>query len=109
MGENFIGFDLESPTRKALAKIFKSHGVGINYAMEFDNVETIKRAVEIESGVSIVPRVTVIQEVNKGALVALPIADGDFSRPIAAIYKKNKVLSPAMTQFLTVLKGLDAP
>jgi DNA-binding transcriptional LysR family regulator len=105
VGENFIGFDLESPTRKALAKIFKEHGVGINYAMEFDNVETIKRAVEIESGVSIVPRVTVIQEVSRGALVALPIADGDFSRPIAAIYKKNKVLSPAMKQFLMVLKG----
>jgi len=25
-------------------------------------------------------------------------------RPLAAIYKKNKVLSPAMKQFLTILK-----
>jgi hypothetical protein len=26
-------------------------------------------------------------------------------RPLAAIYKKNKVLSPAMKQFLAILKG----
>jgi hypothetical protein len=32
------------------------------------------------------------------------IDDGDFFRPLAAIYKKNKVLSPAMKQFLTILK-----
>jgi hypothetical protein len=32
------------------------------------------------------------------------VEDGSFYRPIAAIYKKNKVLSPAMKQFLTLLK-----
>jgi hypothetical protein len=30
--------------------------------------------------------------------------DGDYYRPLAAIYKKNKVLSPAMKQFLAILK-----
>ena len=104
-GQNLIGFDPESPTRKALDKIFKEHEVASKYAMEFDNIETVKRAVEIEAGISIVPRGTVTQEVLKQTLVALPIADGDFYRPIAAIYTKSKVLSPAMKQFLTVLKG----
>jgi hypothetical protein len=27
------------------------------------------------------------------------------SRPLAVIYKKNKVLSPAMKQFIATLKG----
>jgi DNA-binding transcriptional LysR family regulator len=72
--------------------------------MEFDNVETVKRAVEIDAGVSIVPEGTVIQEINKQTLAAISIEDGDFFRPLAAIYKKNKVLSPAMKQFLTILK-----
>jgi len=40
-------------------------------------------------------------------LIAVPLADGDFFRPIAAIYKKNKVLSPALKQFLTILKDVD--
>ncbi len=72
--------------------------------MEFDNIETVKRAVEIDAGISIVPQGTVIQEVAKQTLAAVPMEDGDFYRPLAAIYKKNKVLSPAMKQFLALLK-----
>jgi DNA-binding transcriptional LysR family regulator len=103
-GQSIIGFEPDIPTRKALDKILKEHGVEIKHVMEFDNIETVKRAVEIDAGVSIVPEGTVTQEVNKQTLVAVDIEDGDFFRPIAAIYKKNKVLSPAMKQFLTTLK-----
>jgi DNA-binding transcriptional LysR family regulator len=103
-GQKFIGFEPDIPTRKALDKILKEHGVDPKHAMEFDNIETVKRAVEIDAGISIVPQGTVIQEVAKQTLAAVPIEDGSFYRPIAAIYKKNKVLSPAMKQFLTLLK-----
>ncbi len=102
--QKLIGFEPDIPTRKALDKILRQHGVEVKHAMEFDNVETVKRAVEIDAGISMVPLGTVRQEINKQTLVALPIEDGDFFRPIAAIYKKNKVLSPAMKQFLGLLK-----
>jgi len=46
-----------------------------------------------------------VQEIAKQTLAAVPFEDGEFYRPLAAIYKKNKVLSPAMKQFLTVLKS----
>ncbi len=103
-GQKIIGFEPDIPTRKALDKILKEHGVEIKHVMEFDNVETVKRAVEIDAGISIVPQGTIAQEIAKQTLVAVPIEDGDFYRPLAAIYKKNKVLSPAMKQFLTILK-----
>ena len=64
----------------------------------------MKRAVEIDAGISIVPQGTVTQEIAKQTLAAVIIEDGEFYRPLAAIYKKNKVLSPAMKQFLSVLK-----
>jgi DNA-binding transcriptional LysR family regulator len=51
-----------------------------------------------------VPQGTVTQEVAKQTLAAVPLEDGSFFRPLAALYKKNKVLSPAMKQFLTLLK-----
>jgi LysR family transcriptional regulator, transcriptional activator of the cysJI operon len=105
-GQKFIGFDPDIPTRKALDRILKEHGVDPKHAMEFDNIETVKRAVEIDAGISIVPRGTIVQEVSKQTLTALTIEDGDFYRPIAAIYKKNKVLSPAMKQFLAMLKEM---
>jgi DNA-binding transcriptional LysR family regulator len=103
-GQKIIGFEPDIPTRKALDKILKEYGVEVKHVMEFDNVETVKRAVEIDAGISIVPQGTITQEIAKQTLVALPIEDGDFFRPLAAIYKKNKVLSPAMKQFLTILK-----
>ncbi len=103
-GQKVIGFEPDIPTRKALDKILKEYGVEVKHVMEFDNVETVKRAVEIDAGISIVPQGTVTQEINKQALAALTIEDGEFYRPLAAIYKKNKVLSPAMKQFLSVLK-----
>jgi DNA-binding transcriptional LysR family regulator len=102
--QKVIGFEPDIPTRKALDKILREYGVEIKHIMEFDNVETVKRAVEIDAGISIVPLGTVTQEINKQTLAAVEIEDGEFFRPLAAIYKKNKVLSPAMKQFLTILK-----
>jgi LysR family transcriptional regulator, transcriptional activator of the cysJI operon len=104
-GQKFIGFEPDIPTRRAIDKILKDQEVNVNVVMEFDNIETVKRAVEIDAGVAIVPVGTVTQEVSKNTLVALTLEDAQFFRPLAAIYKKNKVLSPAIKQFLNVLKG----
>jgi len=103
-GQKFIGFEPDIPTRKALDRILKDHTVQVQHVMEFDNIETVKRAVEIDSGVAIVPQGTVLQEIAKQTLAQVSLEDGDFYRPLAAIYKKNKVLSPAMKEFLTTLK-----
>ncbi len=103
-GQKFISFEPDIPTRKALDKILKEHSVHVQHVMEFDNIETVKRAVEIDAGLAIVPQRTVIQEVAKQTLAQVGLEDGEFYRPLAALYKKNKVLSPAMKQFLAVLK-----
>jgi LysR family transcriptional regulator, transcriptional activator of the cysJI operon len=104
-GQKFIGFEPDIPTRKALDKILREHGVHVHHTMEFDNIETVKRAVEIDAGVAIVPQATVAQEVAKQTLAQLSLEDGEFHRPLAAIYKKTKVLSPAMKHFITTLQG----
>lgn len=103
-GQKFIGFEPDIPTRRALDKILKDHAVRVQHVMEFDNIETVKRAVEIDAGVAIVPKSTVEQEVAKQTLAQVTLDDGELHRPLAAIYKKNKVLSPAMKEFLTTLK-----
>jgi DNA-binding transcriptional LysR family regulator len=104
MGHKFIGFDPDIPTRKAVDMILRDHRLEVETVMEFDNIETVKRAVEIDAGVAIVPETTVVQEVAKESLTQVRLEDGDFSRPLAAIYKKNKVLSPAMKAFIATLK-----
>jgi DNA-binding transcriptional LysR family regulator len=103
-GQKFVGFEPDIPTRKALDKVLKENSVEVKTVMEFDNIETVKRAVEIDAGVSIVPLGTIGQEVSKQTLASVAIDDADLFRPLAAIYKKGKVLSPAMKQFISILK-----
>lgn len=106
-GQKFIGFEPDIPTRRAIDKILKENEVNVQHVMEFDNIETVKRAVEIDAGIAIVPHGTITQEVSKQTLVEIKIEDEEFYRPLAAIHKKNKVLSPAMKQFLSVLKSTN--
>src|SRR5437667_5130369 len=104
-GQKFIGFEPDIPTRKALDRLLRENSVQVDHVMEFDNIETVKRAVEIDAGVAIVPQGTVSQEVNKQTLAEVRFEDAEFFRPLAAIYKKNKVLSPAIKQFVALLKS----
>ena len=103
-GQKLISFEPDLPTRKALDKILRGQGVAVQHVMEFDNIETVKRAVELNCGVAIVPEPTIKQEVAKQTLAAVPL-EGNHFRSLGAIHRKNKVLSPAMKQFLALLKG----
>jgi DNA-binding transcriptional LysR family regulator len=102
-GQKFISFEPDMPTRKALDKLFKDQSVTVEHAMQFDNSETVKRAVELDCGVAIVPEATIRQEVADQTLASVPL-EGNHFRPLAAIHRKNKVLSPAIKQFLALLK-----
>ena len=73
--------------------------------MEFDNIETVKRAVEIDAGIAVVPHATVLQEIKQGLLKAVPFKGKQFSRPLAIIHRKGRVLTPAMKKFIACLTG----
>jgi DNA-binding transcriptional LysR family regulator len=104
-GEKFIAFEPDLPTRKIIDRHFREHSVQIDHAMEFDNIETVKRAVEIESGISLVPGNTVEKEVASGLLVALEIEGVKMSRPLGVITKRNRARSPAHKEFVEALKS----
>ncbi|MGE3439850.1 MAG: LysR family transcriptional regulator substrate-binding protein, partial [Blastocatellales bacterium] len=102
-GEDFIAFERDIPTRKTIDSILKQHKVAVNYTMEFDNIETIKRSVEAGVGVSILPETAVANEVGAKQLVALNFTEGVFTRPIGIIHRKGKVFSDAARQFVNML------
>jgi DNA-binding transcriptional LysR family regulator len=107
-GQRFIGFDPDIPTRKAVDQIFREHRLEIEPVMEFDNIETVKRAVEIDHGIAIVPQATVTQEHKQGTLALLQFKGRSFTRPLAILHRKGRVLTPAMKKFIATL-GLDLP
>jgi len=89
--------------REASDRILRDYGVKPQYTMEFDNIETIKRAVEIGLGCAIVPRLTVENEMTRGSLKMIEFQEGPFTRPLAIIYKRGRELSPAARKFIEVL------
>jgi LysR family transcriptional regulator, transcriptional activator of the cysJI operon len=103
-----IGFDQDIPTRKATDIIFREHHLDLDPIMEFDNIETVKRAVEIDAGVAIVPQATVIQEINQGTIKRIGLKGGNFKRPLAVIHRKGRVLTPAMKKFIETLTGVTS-
>jgi DNA-binding transcriptional LysR family regulator len=102
-GQAFIAFDRDIPTRRAIDRILRENGVHLNVTMEFDNIETIKRAIEIGAGVSILPRITVEREVTLGALCAVPFVKPSHARPLGILVKRGREVPTAMQRFLDVL------
>jgi DNA-binding transcriptional LysR family regulator len=91
--ERFIGFEEGTPTRDWIDGIFQRYNLTIRPVMEFDNVETVKKAVEINSGVSILPRPAILQELKAGTIKAIEFSNESFVRPTGIITRKDRVLS----------------
>ena len=102
--ERFIAFEKDTPTRRWIDGILERYNVVIRPVTEFDNVETIKRGVEINAGVSIVPEISIMQEVSSGTIKAIPFANEKFVRPTGVIVRKGKILSPAGRFFIERLQ-----
>ena len=107
-GHKFIGFDPDIPTRKAVDTIFRDNKLEITPVMEFDNIETVKRAVEIDHGIAIVPQATVQQELRQGTLAIVPFKGKEFTRPLAILHRKGRVLTPAMKNFIETVSAEGA-
>jgi DNA-binding transcriptional LysR family regulator len=105
----FIAFERDIPTRRAIDRALRQRGVAVEIVMEFDNVETIKRAVEIGAGISLVPSHTVRGEIQTGALVAIEVSGGDFKRPLGILCKKGKERTQVMERFVEVLQESPGP
>ena len=102
-GHKFIGFDPDIPTRKAVDHILRENKLEIEPVMEFDNIETVKRAVEIDHGIAVVPQATVMQEGRQGSLAIVTFKGKEFTRPLAILHRKGRVLTPAMKKFIETL------
>ena len=101
--EKFIGFEPDIPTRKATDEIFSDVGIEVEPIMEFDNVETVKRAIEINAGIAIIPQTTVTREAAQRLLKIIPFKNGTYTRPLALIHRKGRIQTPAMKKLVELL------
>jgi len=102
-GEDFVAFTLDLTIRKTIDRWLKEHKVSINVVHAFDNMENIKRDIEIGAGVSLLPDAAVRREVDIGSLAAIPLKDVSWMRPLGIVHKRHKVFSNAVTKFIELL------
>src|SRR5262249_27460192 len=110
-GEKFVAFCKGLSVRRAVDRFLREHGVAVEVAMEFDNIESIKKAVEIASGVALLPEPTLQREVRAHSLVALPLYGCRLVRPVGIIHGRHHHLSAAALRFIDLLRqdGTGSP
>lgn len=106
-GEAFVGFERDISTRKATEQLFRDRNVNVRYVGEYDNIETIKRAVEIGQGIAVIPLASVQHELEHGTLKVVHLSDETILRPLGIVHKKSRHLSPAAVKFIEVLRRED--
>ena len=108
-GVDFVTFDDDLPISREINRYFRTHGVEVNTTMRFDNIQTIKEAVILGSGVSIVPARILHSELADGRLRAVPLAEPRLYRPVGIVHRKKKRFHRAAQAFLTLLQDMPAP
>jgi len=112
-GEVFVSYDSDLPIRRAIDRFLRRNEVSFSVALEFDNIEHIKRAVEIPSGVAFLPGPTLDREVEAGTLVAVRVRgrepDRRLTRPLAAVHLRHHELSLTAARFLELLTEEGGP
>ena len=102
--ERFIAFEKGVPTRAWVDNILGRYNIVVRPVMEFDNIETVKRAVEINSGISILPQTAILQELGSGTIKSIAFSNEKFVRPTGIILRKGKILGQAGRYFIELLR-----
>ena len=109
-GEKFIAFQDSIPTRRAIDRMLKAARVTVDIVAEFDNIETLKRAVEVDAGLSILPRDNIENEVSDGHLAFARFAKPDtWVRQIGILRRRGRASSRAESAFLALLRSGKRP
>ncbi|NNE67515.1 MAG: LysR family transcriptional regulator [Pyrinomonadaceae bacterium] len=103
-GEKFIAHNAPSPYRQQVIEKFDTHRTSLNIAVEMPSLEAIKRLVEMDVGVALVPRLTAEAEIARGHLAGVSVKEMKLERRLHLVYRKGGVLSQAASMFLDLAR-----
>jgi DNA-binding transcriptional LysR family regulator len=105
--EAFIAFDEDLSIRRQVDRFLKENGIEVRVVMQFDNIQTIKEAIVIGSGISILPDCTLLAEIGLQRLVTIPLTQPGLVRPVGIVHRRRKKLNPASQSFLELLEARE--
>lgn len=104
-GVELVGFDEDLKIRREIDRALSLVNVEPRIVMQFDNIETIKRAVEINAGVSLLPAPSIDREIALKTLVGIPLTGITLTRPIGLLLRRGKVLGKTAKRFVQLILG----
>lgn len=74
-------------------------------AMEFDNIDSLTRAMQVNAGIGILPEPAVRREIEAGSLRRLSCPDLQLVRPLGAIWRRGIKLGSAARELASLILG----
>ncbi len=102
--ENFVAHIVESPFRQRVIQLFAKHHVPLRMNIELPTIESIKRFVQMDIGVAIVPRMCVRWEIEEGLLVEVKVRQIRMPRDLYLLYRRREPLSHSAKAMFDLLK-----
>ncbi|MFJ8234847.1 LysR substrate-binding domain-containing protein [Ureibacillus sp. NPDC094379] len=105
----FMLLEKNSVSHLLADKWMYANKIELNVKMEIGSIETIKAAVEIDSGLAILPKITVEKEQNEGRLMIRPLPNYENEKHIYLIYRNDQHMSPMLQTFINYFKEMFKP
>lgn len=101
----FLSYSEELSMRRIVDSLFRAASLECVPARTFNSLDVLKRAVELNNGVAIMPKSAIHAELDARTLCARRIrGNTQLARTIVAVTRKNRSLTPAMQKFIEILK-----
>ncbi len=103
-GVQFVALSPQTPTGVLIANYLDRLGIAVEPVIEADNVETVKRMVEIGMGIAFLPDMVTEREVaggsNPNGRLGRSLVDPPFTRRIVLVTWNERPASRAVTAFI---------
>ncbi|EGW38795.1 LysR family transcriptional regulator [Desulfosporosinus sp. OT] len=100
---NFIVTEHNCSYRKKLMQLLGQNNIEPNIYLETGNTEIIKKFVETDIGITMLPELSVREEMQEQKLMKLEITEQLPKTNIYVVYHKNKWVTSAMREFIKYL------
>ncbi len=104
-GCELVGFESSLKIRRVIDAFLAQHAVNVDVTMEFDNIDSIIRAVQANAGLTILPEATVRKECADGSVQVIACKQMRLARPLGIIVRRSGKVTRAADEFISLLLG----
>ncbi len=98
-----VAFASNLRIRQEIDKELRNLGVTMRVVVELDNIDSVKHAAIVNSGVAFLPMLTVQSELASGSLKKIECDRLDLTRPLGIIQRREVTLSRAARSFMDIV------